>query len=144
MAKKTALKNLIWHKPPMQNGLQNPSIFRITVRENETQVDMGYSAYNIYINGGWIRINAHSYLLDIISGLKYKMTKAVGIPIAPEKLEFKTKTDWQYFSLLFEPLPKQNLLINLIEPNNLVNSDHGDNFAFFRIELNLEEALEEY
>ena len=128
----------------MQNGLQNPSIFRISVRENETQVDMGYSAYNIYINGGWIRIHADTYLQDIISGLKYKMTKAVGIPISPEKLEFKTKTDWQYFSLLFEPLPKKNLVVNLIEPNNLVNSDHGNNFVYLRIELNLEEALEEY
>ena len=144
MTKKTALKNLIWHKPPMQNGLQNPSIFRISVRENETQVDMGYSAYNIYINGGWIRIHADTYLQDIISGLKYKMTKAVGIPISPEKLEFKTKTDWQYFSLLFEPLPKKNLVINLIEPNNLVNSDHGNNFEYLGIELNLEKALEEY
>ena len=144
MTKKTALKNLIWHKPPMQNVLQNPSIFRISVRENETQVDMGYSAYNIYINGGWIRIHVDTYLQDIISGLKYKMTKAVGIPISPEKLEFKTKTDWQYFSLLFEPLPKKNLVINLIEPNNLVNSDNGNNFDFYGIRLNLGDALEEY
>ena len=62
--KKIALKRLIWQKPEMEGGRQNPSILRITLRENETQVDLGYSAYNIYTNGGWIRIHADTYLQD--------------------------------------------------------------------------------
>jgi hypothetical protein len=142
--KKTALKRLIWQKPEMEGGRQNPSILRITVRENETQIDLGYSAYNIYINGGWIRIHADTYLHDKKTGDHYKLTKAEGIPIAPEKLEFQTKTDWQYFSLFFEPLPQKDLIIDFIEPDNSVASDNGNNFDFFGIKLKLADALEEY
>lgn len=144
MAKKTAIKNLIWQKPPMQDGRENPSILRITRRDNETQIDLGYSAYNIYINGGWIRIHADTYLVDQKTGIRYKMTKAVGVPIAPEKLEFNTKTDWQYFSLFFEALPHKDLVLNFIEPDDSVASDNGDNFDFYGIVLTLEDALEVY
>jgi len=142
--KKIALKRLIWQKPEMEGGRQNPSILRITVRENETQVDLGYSAYNIYINGGWIRIHADTYLKDKKTGYQYKLTKAEGIPIAPLKLEFETKTDWQYFSLFFEPLPQTDLIIDFIEPDSLVPSDNGNNFDFYGIRLNLVDAMEEY
>ena len=142
--KKIELKRLIWQKPEMEGGRQNPSILRITVRENETQVDLGYSAYNIYTNGGWIRIHADTYLKDKKTGNQYKLTKAEGIPIAPLKLEFQTKTDWQYFSLFFEPLPQTDLIIDFIEPDSLVPSDNGNNFDFYGIRLNLADALEEY
>lgn len=142
--KKTALKRLIWHKPEMDAGRQNPSILRITVRENETQIDLGYSAFNMYIKGGWIRIHPDTYLEDKKTGNHYKLTKAEGIPIAPDKHEFQTKTDWQYFSLFFEPLPQKDLIIDFIEPNSLVPSDNGSNFDFYGIQLKLVDALEEY
>lgn len=144
MAKKAAVKKLIWQKPKIQDGRQNPSILRITLRENETQVDLGYSAYNIYINGGWIRIHADTYLEDTSNGEHYKLTKATGIPLAPTKHHFQTKTDWQYFSLFFEPLPHKDLVINFIEPDHTVASDNGNNFDFYGIQLRLEDAFEEY
>ena len=142
--KKIALKRLIWQKPKMEGGRQNPSILRITLRKNETQVDLGYSAYNIYIKGGWIRIHPETYLQDKKTGNQYKLTKAEGIPIAPLKLEFETKTDWQYFSLFFEPLPQTDLIVDFIEPDSLVPSDNGNNFDFYGIQLSLADALEEY
>lgn len=142
--KKGALKRLIWQKPEMDEGRQNPSILRITLRENEAQIDLGYSAYNIYINGGWIRIHSDTYLEDQNTGIHYKLIKAEGIPIAPEKLEFKTKTDWQYFSLFFEPLPQKDLIINFIEPDSSTESDNGDNFDFYGIKLFLQDAIEEF
>lgn len=145
MAKKnTVLKRLIWQKPEIDGGIKNPSLLRITVRENETQIDLGYSAFNIYIKGGWIRIHPDTYLEDTKTRLRYKMVKAEGIPISPKKLEFNTNTDWQYFSLFFEPLPNKDLIIDLIEPDNLHPSDNGNNFDFYKIKLNLNEALEEY
>ena len=144
MAKKSTFKKLIWQKPAFQKGTNNPYILRITVRENETQVDLGYSSFNIYIKGGWIRIHPDTYLEDIETGIHYKMTRADGIPIAPTQLHFKTKTDWQYFSLFFEPLPNKDLIIHFIEPNTLVPSDNGENFDFYHIKLKIEDALEEY
>jgi hypothetical protein len=147
MAKKNIVqKRMIWQKPEIDGGRigNNPLLLRISVGERETKIDFGYSAYNIYIKGGWIRIHPDTYLEDTKTMLRYKMIKAVDIPIYPEKLEFKTKTDWQYFSLYFEPLPHNDLIINFIEPDKSIHSDNGNNFNFYKIKLNTIDALDEY
>jgi nucleoside-diphosphate-sugar epimerase len=47
-------------------------------------------------------------------------------------------------SILTEELLKKDLIIHFIEPNTLVPSDNGENFDFYHIKLNIEDALEEY
>ena len=79
MAKKNIVqKRMIWQKPEIDGGrtYNNPSLLRISVGERETKIDFGYSACNIYIKGGWIRIHPDTYLEDTKTKLRYKVIKA--------------------------------------------------------------------
>jgi hypothetical protein len=77
-----------------------------------------------------IRIHPDTFFKDKKSGRQFKMIKAEGIPITPEKFHFTTKTDWQYFSLFFEPLPLKDCIIDIIEPDQTVVVENGNNFDF--------------
>lgn len=89
-----------------------------------TRIDFMYSASMIYINGGWIEIDANTYIEPVGSKMKYGLIKAVGIPIAPTKHYFKRKGELHTYTLFFPALPKNTTKINIIEkeaPGNYFN-----------------------
>ena len=128
----------------MYEGHRNPDILRVLIRESETQIDFGYSADNIYSRGGWIRIDPNTHLKNQKTSNIYKMVKAEGIPIAPEKTHFNTHTDWQFFTLFFEPLPLEDQIIDFIEPEYEFIENYTNTFNFQGIKLEISEALEEF
>ncbi len=70
-----------------------------------------------------IRIHPDTFFKDKKSGRQFKMIKAEGIPITPEKFYFTTKTDGQYFPMFFEPLPLKDWIIDII---NLIKLLQGE------------------
>jgi hypothetical protein len=62
---------------------------------------------------------------------KYALKEARNIPLAPQKLDFKSIQDWQVFSLLFESIPLKECIIDIIEKENPAKTD----FNFYNIKI---------
>jgi hypothetical protein len=80
-----------------------------------TRIDFIYKSSMIYDNGGWIQMDSDSYIQAIGSGTKYKLVKAIGIPLAPLKHYFKRQGEYYPYTLIFPPLPKKTKAIDIIE-----------------------------
>ena len=116
---------------PGDQRKNNPKILRVIVSSDCTQIDFGYVAPWIYERGGWIHIAPATYIQVKGSKKKYALTEAKNIPLAPQKLEFESTEDWRVFSLIFEPIPLKNCIIDMIEAENPTEDD----FNFYNIKL---------
>lgn len=79
-----------------------------------------------------------TFIENVETKKRYKMIKAEGITIAPQKHNFQSNKDWQYYSLFFEPMEQKDAVINLIEIENGTPND----FNYYNIEINLSDAIE--
>lgn len=116
----------------------NLNLLRIVSDKEFTKLDFGFVPDHIYHKGGWIRISGDTYIEVVGTNEKLKLTRAEGIPIAPEQHYFQSKRDWQYFSLYFPPIEQTNCKINLIE------DEHPDatDFNLYDIDIELDSANE--
>ena len=64
------------------------------------------------------------------------MQDQLNIAVAPNKTMYKARTDWQFFSLFFAPLPLEDQTISLIEIE-----DSSEGFNMYDIELKLSDAF---
>lgn len=129
---------LVFHYNIFGHGESNPKLLRIILSTAYTKIDFGYIATDKYIKGGWIKIASDTFIENNESKEKFYMTKAVGITIAPEKHNFKSNKDWQYFSLYFPPLPQKDSTINIIEKANGNEND----FNYYNVPLKINEGIE--
>ncbi len=127
------MKNKTYIVQPVIKDAQksNPTILRILLSEQFTQIDFGYAAPWMYIKGGWIDIAPQTYIRKVDSKEKFKLINALNIPISPERHDFETKSDWKVFSLFFEPLPIKDCVIEIIEKEN----PNANNFNYYGISL---------
>jgi hypothetical protein len=127
------MKNKTYIVQPVIKDAQknNPTILRILLSEQFTQIDFGYAAPWMYIKGGWIDIAPNTYIRKVDSKEKFKLINALNIPISPERHDFETKSDWKVFSLFFEPLPIKDCVIEIIEKEN----PNANNFNYYGISL---------
>ena len=79
-----------------------------------------------------------TYIEDILTKKRYKMLNATGISISPNKHNFQSNKDWQYYSLYFEPMVQVDRMINLIE----VEKCNRNDFNYYNIFLNMKDGLE--
>jgi hypothetical protein len=105
-------------------------IEKISLGDDFTRIDFVYISPKKYINGGWIQIDSGCYIRPIGTDTRYKMVKAVNIPIAPTKYHFKACGQVHHFSLLFPAIPKNVKQIDIIE-----KLGDGSYFNFFRVAL---------
>lgn len=132
------IANKIFHLELEGHGKDNPILFRLTQTLEFTKVDFGYTTTNKYINGGWIKMAPDTYIEDILTKKRYKMVSASGITISPNKHNFQSNRDWQYYSLYFEPMPQIDRMINLIEVEKGTRND----FNYYNIALNMKDGME--
>jgi hypothetical protein len=127
------MKNKTYLVQPVIKDAQknNPTLLRILLSEQFTQIDFGYAAPWMYIKGGWIDIAPQTYIRKVDSKEKFKLINALNIPISPERHDFETKSDWKVFSLFFEPLPIKDCVIEIIEKEN----PNENNFNYYGISL---------
>lgn len=111
--------------------MKNPRILRILMGNEYIQIDFGYVAPWMYNRGGWIRIAAHTHIQVQGSKKKYALKEAKNIPLAPEQFNFESTEDWRVFSLLFEPIPLKDCVIDIIEEEE----PNSDDFNFYNIKL---------
>lgn len=102
---------------------QNPTILRIFMSEEFTQIDFGYVAPWQYVRGGWIRIAPYTFIQVKGDDKRYKLLKAKNIPLAPEQFDFESTEDWRVFTLYFEPLPIIDCTFDIIEEINPNSND---------------------
>ncbi len=69
---------------------------------------------------------------------KYSLLEAEGIAISPNRINFQSKADWQFFSLYFESIPNEDCILDMIESENPTEND----FNYYGIELNSKKGLE--
>ncbi len=116
----------------------NPRLLRVLLSEQTTRLDFGYVATAYYHKGGWITISPDTYLQIKGSPERYLFKEAEGIALAPEKLNFESTKDYQFFSLYFEALPGSNLVFDMIEHYPGTPND----FNCYGIELRLDDGVE--
>lgn len=117
------------HTPNEHMGIE-----KISLDDDFTRIDFVYIATKNYINGGWIQIDSGCYIRPIGSEVRYKMIRAIDIPIAPTKYIFKRCGEVHHFSLLFPALPKSVKFIDIIE-----RLAEGTYFNFFKVALQHQE-----
>ncbi len=131
-------KKYILHPKAIKNHQGNPDLLRIHLTSEHTKVDFGYVAKDIYINGGWIRIEPETFIENKITKQRYTLINAENIPLAPIHHYFESTKDWRYFSLYFPPLPQKDCVINIIEVENGTPND----FNYYNIEIKIGDAIE--
>ena len=109
----------------------NPDLLRIILDKEYTKIDFGYTAKEMYIKGGWIRMEQNTFIEIKETGKRYVLTQAIGIPINPEHHYFESKKEWRYFSLYFPAIPQTDCTINIVEIENGSRND----FNYYGVEL---------
>ena len=87
----------------------------IEVTDEYTRIDFIYRSSMIYENGGWIQMERDAYIQPKGSSTKYRLVKAIGIPIAPLKHYFKRQGEYHPYTLMFPAVPKDTKRIDIIE-----------------------------
>ena len=131
-------KKLVFHLNMLGHGESNPILLRINLFPELTKIDFGYITTDKYNNGGWIKISPDTFIEDVVTKERYTLTNAIGITIAPEKRNFESNRDWQYFSLFFPPIKQKDTLINIIEK---VKGNKNE-FNYYNIELKVADGIE--
>ncbi len=127
----TSSKNILFELPEMDSEKQNPKLLRVLLTKEFTRLDFGYTTPWYYKKGGWIKISPKTHLRVEGSSEKYGLKEAVGIAIAPKRINFESTEDWQFFTLYFEPIPQKEGILHMIEAEKPTEDD----FNFYGIEL---------
>jgi hypothetical protein len=106
---------------------KNCDITRIELNSQHTIVYFKY--LNQYQSGAWACAGPDFYIRDYANN-RYKLRKAVNIPICPDVYKFEAGKNYIEFSLVFDPLPKNAEKIDIIE------SDTKPGFNFYGVYLN--------
>jgi hypothetical protein len=129
---------LVFHLNWLGHGESNPKLLRINLFPEYTKIDFGYITTDKYDNGGWIKISPDTFIENINTKVRYKLTNAEGITISPAKLNFESTKDWRYFSLFFPPISQKDCTINIIEKENGTKND----FNYYDVSLKMADGLE--
>jgi hypothetical protein len=144
-------KSYMLSNVPYIGESDNPKLLRITITPAHTKIDFGYSTFkSVFNNGGWIQISPETYLMDYSGKRQYALLNAEGISFSPKKHYFESMRDWQYYSLYFEPIPLEDGLYKIIEPEFMADKEElkaanhisGGNFDFYEIEIDTRKAVQ--
>jgi len=125
----------VWRETalPSPIKLYNPNALNHTLehrlKSNEitddyTRIDFIYRSSMVYYNGGWIQMERNAYIQPDGSTTKYRLIRAIGIPIAPLKHYFNHRGEYHSYSLIFPALTAGTAKIDIIEkeaPGNYFN-----------------------
>lgn len=138
ITKQKNTKKILLQLNRMGHSETNPILLRMLLTPEYTKVDFGYTTSNMYKKGGWIKMAKETFIENIATKKRFQMIKAEGITIAPQKHNFKSNRDWQYYSLYFEPMTITDSVVNLIEVEKGTKND----FNYYDISLNMIDGVE--
>lgn len=93
---------------------ENARICKVSITDKETIVEM---SDNNETRGGyhqWMSIDKNTVI--VVDGREYRLQKADGIAIAPNKTYFSKNGETKSFRLYFQAIPKGTTSFNLLEP----------------------------
>ena len=105
---------------------ENTRICKVSITDKETIVEM---SNNNETRGGyhqWMSIDKNTII--VVDGREYRLQKADGIAMAPDKTYFNKKGETKIFRLYFQAIPKGTTSFNLLEPGN-------SNWKFYGVSL---------
>lgn len=114
------------------NGMDFTKSLRIKCIEATdefTRIDFIYRSSMIYENGGWINMAPEGFIRPRGSSSKFRLLRAVGIPLAPLKHYFRRQGEFHPYTLIFPALPKDTKCIDIIE-----KEAPGSFFNFYNID----------
>ena len=131
-------KTLLFTINKKGHSKSNPDLLRIILQSDYTKIDFGYTAKEMYDNGGWIRIAPETYIEITEIGKQFILDRTEGIPISPEHHYFESSKEWRYFSLYFPAIPQTDCILNIIEIKNGSRND----FNYYGVKLKMSEGVE--
>ena len=131
-------ETLLFEIPELDTPKKNPKVLRVLLTKDFTRIDFGYTTPWYYNKGGWIKISSKTYLQIDGAPEKYGLKDAVGISIAPKRINFQSTADWQFFTLYFDPIPQKDCVLNMIEAEKPTPND----FNYYGIALKVKEGVE--
>jgi hypothetical protein len=108
----------------------NVGIESISIDDNYTKIDFVYISPKEYPNLSWVLMHGDAYIRPVGTENKYKLIKAINIPLAPNKHFFQKSGQVLKYTLLFPALPRNIKQIDIIE--KLIP---GPYFNFFRVNI---------
>lgn len=106
------------------------NIDKIELTEYSTIIYCTHTAPDAYENGGWVSIEPNIILKETYGSRRYKLVKAEGIPLSPNKFTYSFKGQTLSFRLIFPRIGSDISLIDLIECQNSSNC-----FNFYGIKI---------
>ncbi len=132
------MKRLLFIEPSYITNSDNLKLLRVELSANYTKIDFGYQPTEEQKGVGNIKIPKETYISIVNEKKKFKLTSTENIAIEPKQLNFKTATDWLFFSIYFEPVPVKCCDLKLMEKKT--NAETG--FNFYSIELDKKKQFE--
>lgn len=126
---KTSTKIKLYNPGALNHNLEH-RLKNIEITDDYTLIDFIYRSSMIYDNGGWIQMERDAYISPVGSSMKYKLIRAIGIPIAPIKHYFKRQGEYHTYSHIFPAMPTGTTKINIIE-----KEAPGTYFNFYGIDF---------
>ncbi len=109
------------------------NIDKIELKENSTILYCTHTSPSTYKNGGWVRIEPNIILKEAYGSRRYRLIKAEGIPLSPEKFTYSYIGQTLSFRLIFPKVANDINLIDLIECQDSRNC-----FNFYGIKIRTE------
>jgi hypothetical protein len=91
------------------------TIDKIELSYNSTILYCTHTAPDTYENGGWVRIEPGIILKETYGNRKYKLVKAEGVPLSPNKHNYSYEGQKLTFRLIFQKVANDISFIDLIE-----------------------------
>lgn len=108
----------------------NIGIIKIENTNYNTIIHFVYRASEEYENGGWFNVNPSIYIKSSSGYTKYKLVKADGVPLAPEKKQCDFAGQILTFRLIFQKVD------NYIDKIDIIEDDTENCFNFYGVSLN--------
>lgn len=95
---------------------ENTRISKVTITDKETIIEMTDNNETSSGYAQWMNIDLNTTI--VVGDQEFKLKKAEGIAIAPNKTYFNKNGETKTFRLYFPAIPKSTTSFNLIEPGN--------------------------
>jgi hypothetical protein len=126
----TTFSQVILNPPITKQDEYSIKLDKIEITEYNTILYFTHTSAQEYTNGGWVRIEPNITIKETYGLRKYKLIKAEGIPLSPNKFEYSYKGQTLSFRLIFPKIAYDINTIDLIECPSSPNC-----FNFYGIQI---------
>lgn len=128
-------KRILYVVKSKRAELKQIQLLRVETASDYTKIDFAFSNPITYEGGSSVNINPMVFIRESGQTKTYPLLKADQLPLMANQLNFNTKQHWLFFSLYFDPIPKNANQIDVLE-------DEKNQLSLNFYKIPLEEGLE--